>query len=350
MNGTQPLEPRDFDIVFLAPPAIGNVIELLYSVEYCLSRGVRAGIFAPGLSPSFAQYLTDCYGPETVLNSIAATSTRHLVHHFVGPRPEEISYKYYFYLCPDATSCSCRSETEMGLDIVKALFPSDPNPEALLHLREREPDNAKVNHPENLYAIYPGCGSKNTNRRWPHYRELMRVLGEEQCIVLGGAEDLDYRDSFVYPRWVSKVVPQQVLNRRPFWKSCKRLGLLRSHAHFLGIEKRNLSFFDVFSWAEMVYLFRRCKGFVGNDGGIMHLAAAAGAKGVAIFGPTAVAKNRPLNSRVASLSLAYDCEPCQFCVNGKIAMSWGFSNCPYELRCLQDLSVEQVVSCVTKWT
>jgi ADP-heptose:LPS heptosyltransferase len=38
--------------------------------------------------------------------------------------------------------------------------------------------------------------------------------------------------------------------------------------------------------------------FAGNDGGIAHLAAAVGARGVAIFGPTAAGRWRPLGDRI----------------------------------------------------
>jgi ADP-heptose:LPS heptosyltransferase len=46
--------------------------------------------------------------------------------------------------------------------------------------------------------------------------------------------------------------------------------------------------------AEVAALARLSRGFVGNDSGVSHLAAAAGATGLAIFGPTDPARWRPL--------------------------------------------------------
>lgn len=46
--------------------------------------------------------------------------------------------------------------------------------------------------------------------------------------------------------------------------------------------------------AEVAALARLSRGFIGNDSGVSHLAAAAGAPGLAIFGPTDPARWRPL--------------------------------------------------------
>jgi heptosyltransferase III len=47
-------------------------------------------------------------------------------------------------------------------------------------------------------------------------------------------------------------------------------------------------------------------GFVGNDSGISHLAAAAGAPGVVIFGPTNLERWRPLGRTTVMRSEALD--------------------------------------------
>jgi ADP-heptose:LPS heptosyltransferase len=46
---------------------------------------------------------------------------------------------------------------------------------------------------------------------------------------------------------------------------------------------------------------RIAAGFVGNDSGVSHLAAAVGAAGVVIFGPTDPARWRPIGSRIEIL-------------------------------------------------
>jgi heptosyltransferase-3 len=50
-------------------------------------------------------------------------------------------------------------------------------------------------------------------------------------------------------------------------------------------------------------LLARCDAYLGNDSGVSHLAAAMGAQGVALFGPTDPQQWRPLSSRIVSLRL-----------------------------------------------
>ncbi|HVA68150.1 MAG TPA: glycosyltransferase family 9 protein [Candidatus Binataceae bacterium] len=51
---------------------------------------------------------------------------------------------------------------------------------------------------------------------------------------------------------------------------------------------------DSLGLGEVTGLARRCGLFIGNDSGVSHLAAAAGARGVVLFGPTDPARWRPL--------------------------------------------------------
>jgi heptosyltransferase III len=57
---------------------------------------------------------------------------------------------------------------------------------------------------------------------------------------------------------------------------------------------RDLPVVDQLDLGTVTGLARRARGFVGNDSGVSHLAASAGASGVAIFGPTDPGRWRPL--------------------------------------------------------
>ena len=61
---------------------------------------------------------------------------------------------------------------------------------------------------------------------------------------------------------------------------------------------------------ELAAVLARCAGFVGNDSGISHLAAAVGTPTVAIFGPTDPAVWAPRGERVTVLWKGVDCSPC----------------------------------------
>jgi heptosyltransferase-3 len=60
------------------------------------------------------------------------------------------------------------------------------------------------------------------------------------------------------------------------------------------LEKERISYLRELSLGTVAGLARLAAGFVGNDSGVSHLAAACGAPGVAIFGPSEPARWRPL--------------------------------------------------------
>ena len=116
--------------------------------------------------------------------------------------------------------------------------------------------------PANLVAIFPGSGSPAKN--WPldKFAALARILSERSSVlfVLGPAE--------------SALEP-----------------ILREH-DFAAVKNKELG--------TVAGIARLAAGFVGNDSGVSHLAAAADARGVVIFGPTDPARWRPLG-RIAVL-------------------------------------------------
>jgi len=65
------------------------------------------------------------------------------------------------------------------------------------------------------------------------------------------------------------------------------------------------------SLSETASLIKSCKGFLGTDGGLAHIAAAVGVPTVILFGPTSEVKNRPIGPHINILSLNIDCRPCQ---------------------------------------
>ena len=58
-------------------------------------------------------------------------------------------------------------------------------------------------------------------------------------------------------------------------------------------------------------LLKRCALFVGNDSGVMHLAAAAGIPLVAIFGPQSPVKFGPWSEKSAVIYSRFPCSPCR---------------------------------------
>ncbi len=97
--------------------------------------------------------------------------------------------------------------------------------------------------------------------------------------------------------------------------------------------------------AELVALFANASVVVTNDSGPMHIAAAAGASIVALFGPETPTLYGPLHSSaeqrhvVHYLGLA--CSPCMFVHDNKVLSCW-FS----QARCMSGIAASEVLASV----
>lgn len=331
-----------YDIVFMVSSGIGNVLEMLYAVEYVMHKPeLKVGMYIEKVPKSFLEYLKSCY-PEIIIEDTTGVKTKHLVHSLTVEKHIPISFEHYFYIKPDRYSSDYLSETEQALSVVKALYPGGNFSPILKNLKSSIPTGIGEIEISRKTILYPGCSSINPVKRWPYFQDLIKKLGEENVLLLGGKDDLDFSASYIYPKWFAKIAPQAVLNNKSVWNIFKKLSILKPYAHWKGMEKLPFVFIERFSWAELVWLFQHAKNFVGNDGGIMHLAAASGANGLAIFGPTSIEKNKPLNPNIQIVSKKTPCAPCQFAVGG-IQMTKGYINCPFQIKCLTGISADEVI-------
>jgi ADP-heptose:LPS heptosyltransferase len=121
--------------------------------------------------------------------------------------------------------------------------------------------------PSNLIAIFPGSGSPAKNWPFDKFATLARMLSERAraVFILGPAESaIEHR-----------------------------------------LREYDLPVLKDLDLSTIAGIARLVSGFVGNDSGVSHLAAAAGAPGVVIFGPTEPARWRPLG-RIVVLDSAVE--------------------------------------------
>ncbi|WLE98260.1 MAG: glycosyltransferase family 9 protein [Candidatus Electrothrix communis] len=314
----------------------------MYAIEYCLENSIRAAIYIQDINPSFKKYLQFCYSCNVVLSSISNVSVTNLVHTFTVEEKADINFKNFFYINPDSISTKYQSETEQCLSLVRALYPTNYTSNILKRLQADESDRVKKLCVSMKTVIYPGCSSFAPVRRWPFYDQLVSTLGEENVVIIGGLDELNDAYAFRYKKLVAKLSPYRLTNRKIFWNFCKIFFLLEPYAHNAKFAHLPCSYFDIFNWGELVAIFRNCKKIIGNDGGLMHLAAASGAKGLAIFGPTSEAKSKPYNHEIEVLSRRYSCQPCHFQVR-KIYLGEYFISCPYSIKCLESISVNEIL-------
>jgi heptosyltransferase III len=123
--------------------------------------------------------------------------------------------------------------------------------------------------PKPVVTIHPGSGSPGKN--WPagNYAETVRRLSESEAfhlLLLSGEADLE----------AAEAIKHKLGHQRAAW-----------------LEEPSLT--------HLAALFEKVVLHLGNDSGISHLAAAAGAPVLALFGPTTPQIWRPLGERVRVL-------------------------------------------------
>lgn len=93
---------------------------------------------------------------------------------------------------------------------------------------------------------------------------------------------------------------------------------------------------------ETAWLISQCERVVTNDTLALHLSEAMGGSTIGIFGPTDPAHYRPRGSQSSDLSLKLPCSPCH--------RDGYFPPCPFNHRCMQELTVAMVSKAVKeKW-
>lgn len=89
-------------------------------------------------------------------------------------------------------------------------------------------------------------------------------------------------------------------------------------------------------------LIGKCKCFISNDTGPMHIAAAMGVPTIGLFGPNTPVRFAPFGPRNISIYHAKACSPCINVHRSQIG------ECKEGIECLSDIAVEEVVEAVEK--
>ena len=161
----------------------------------------------------------------------------------------------------------------------------------------------------NRIVVCPGSKVGWDSKRWPHMNDLIQSLDDP--VVLCRQEDLE---------------------------AYERLPFLRA------INAGNATYVTDFDLNQIAALFRKSRAVVANDCGLGHIAAAAGAKTVTIFGPSSPLKNLHSRSNVNRVSLHLPCQPCQGRKTGPGRLEPYDYDCQLGYTCLAGLKVEDVLS------
>lgn len=187
-----------------------------------------------------------------------------------------------------------KHEVDYWLDVVGLVGAKNPFPRLELHVdaaADRESERLLDGASGPFVALYPGSGGYSLARRWPAERyarvgrAIQDLLGENgRVLVVGGESE----------RALGGEVSQS-------------------------IGPRTLNLVGRTDLRTLAAILRRCALFVGNDGGVMHVANAMETPTVAIFGPTNDRAWGPYRSerdagseRTTVLRAELPCAPCLY--------------------------------------
>jgi ADP-heptose:LPS heptosyltransferase len=166
---------------------------------------------------------------------------------------------------------------------------------------------------EDTVAIYPGSKPDWAMKRWDKYDQLASKF--KHVTLVGTPSDIDSHGN---PAWIKKP-----------WKWPSNVsrfhGTLKEAAHYIS----------------------KCKIFVGNDGGLAHVAGGCGIPTFVLFGPTSVIKNKPFGPNAHAVAISLKCRPCQF-KKGKQYFRERGNDCPFHMKCMKDMSVDFVYNEIAK--
>ena len=161
-------------------------------------------------------------------------------------------------------------------------------------------------------VLCPGSKPGWDSKRWPHFAALAERLDGrgEGPVILCREPDLEAYD------------------RHDFLHPLRGAGLTVTDA----------------TLPRAAAILRAARVVIANDCGPAHMAGATGAPTLVLFGPSSMAKNRPLAKNARVLSLGLDCQPCQGKAHGPGRLGPGEFSCEFGYPCLRDLSVDRVLA------
>jgi lipopolysaccharide heptosyltransferase II len=170
---------------------------------------------------------------------------------------------------------------------------------------------------EPIVVVNPNAGEMALERRWPteHVRRVIEDLTakhEVNVVLVGSSSEREHVESLVAESGLGS-----------------RVGNLAGETDM----------------AELVALFANAAVVLTNDSGPMHIAAAAGAPTVALFGPETPALYAPLSVDQAQRHIVHysrlACSPCMFVHDNKVLSCW-FA----QAKCMTGITPAEVLASV----
>jgi hypothetical protein len=194
-------------------------------------------------------------------------------------------------------------------------------------------------------VLVPGGQRNVIIRAWPKFSALAARL--EEVAVVGTNADLDLSNRIVFPPWLRRILGSRLDYRGRAWQIAKVFA--ERHDPPLCFPPHVKNYVGKLPLADTAALIRQAGVVVGNDCGVTHLAVALGKPVIVLLGPTSRACAYPrFWTNVRVIARSFDCQPCQELDRGLYVwrQSMGQCFCPYSLRCMNDIEVDEVLAAV----
>ena len=288
------------DVVFVLGGGIGNIVQATPAIQSAASNGFKVDLCLCCNSTNDLEI----FNLSCVREFVSKQSQKKYLYQFAGPFTPGIKFQADVHISSRQNYAQHLPEAEIYFNLLRQIGINEFSHEIKINV-----GNSGYEPTPETIAIYPGSKPDWSMKRWDKYDELSKSFKE--VIVVGSQEDIDSHGD---PAWI----------KEPWdWPS---------HVKFV-----------TQSLKEMSYTLSKCKMFIGNDGGLSHVAAATGIPTHAIFGPTSDIKNKPYCSNSHVIALDLECRPCQF-KEGEQIFGQNKSDCPLHMKCMKDMSVDYVLS------
>lgn len=192
---------------------------------------------------------------------------------------------------------------------------------------------------ENTVVIFPGCKKAYPMKKWDKFDELANRFSD--VAIVGTEDDLYIENSYSYPKWVHKIFGSTLNYNGREKKIANHFGKRYNHQPKFRSHVKN--YIGKLSLSDTAALIHQSGMFIGNDGGLSHVAAALGKKTFVIFGPTDVKSVHIPMPHNHVIQKGLHCQPCQFHEKYHYAWKKNMIGCPFDMKCLATISCDEIL-------
>lgn len=230
------------------------------------------------------------------------------------------------------------SEVEMYTHLARAISPDAPvaNIPSVMTSGRVFPEISK-----RTVVLVPGGQRTLILRTWPYFGDLAKRF--DDVAVVGTPSDLDISNRIIFKPWLRKMLQGHLKYRGAAWRLARHFA--DRHDTPIVFPPHTKNFVGKLSILDTAALIRQAGLVIGNDCGVTHLSVALRQNTLVALGPTSKRRVYPdFWSHVRTVNRNYECQPCQ--EKNATVRAWFESPtqsfCPHRLRCLDDLTVDEV--------